>query len=389
MNRISVLIYRYIAGTLTADERVELDRWLADSAENREFFSRVTDSADLHHWYELKRMVNSDRAAEEMMMRIARMDRPARWRRRLTAAACVAAIVAVAAGIIYRPSLLQLEEIPVAQTKALTAKDIRHGMIKATLTNAEGKQICLSDTTIHSATNLAMSIQSKHKETDVVQAEVKEMCLEVPRGGEFKIMLEDSTVVWLNADTRLFYPETFAAGERRVKISGEAYFEVRNDPSRPFYVESEGQEVRVYGTRFNIRAYADDSATYTTLESGSIAITPGRESSSEMFMRPGSQAILDRRDVSLEIKSVNSDIVTSWRNGYFVFENQTLLNIMRDLSRWYNFDFEIESEELENEIFMGSFPRDTDFPTAITILQNCGEIAFAVTGGKVIVTKAP
>ena len=389
MNRISVLIYRYIAGTLTPDDRDELDRWIEESAENRDFFHQVTDHSELRHWYEVKRMVNSERAAEEMIMRIERMNRPARRRRMMTAAACVAALMAVAIGFIYRPSLLRNEEMPEAQAKALTAKDIRHGMIKATLTSADGRQICLSDTTIHSAKNLAMSIQSQHKGTDAEQAEVKEMCLEVPRGGEFKIMLDDSTVVWLNADTRLYYPETFAAGERRVKISGEAYFEVRKDPSRPFYVESEGQEVRVYGTRFNIRAYADDSATYTTLESGSIAITPGRGSSSEMFIRPGSQAILDRSDVSLEIKTVNSDIVTSWRNGYFVFENQTLLNIMRDLSRWYNFDFEIESEELENEIFMGSFPRDTDFPTAITILQNCGEIAFAVTGGKVIVTKAP
>ena len=87
MNRISVLIYRYIAGTLTPDDRDELDRWIEESAENRDFFHQVTDHSELRHWYEVKRMVNSERAAEEMIMRIERMNRPARRRRMMTAAA--------------------------------------------------------------------------------------------------------------------------------------------------------------------------------------------------------------------------------------------------------------------------------------------------------------
>lgn len=381
------MIYRYIAGSITPEEREELDWWLADSPENREFFSCVTSEAELRKWYARKRMINSERAADDMLGRIAVAESGKRRRRLMAVAAVAVAFVAVGLGLKFSPSLTPVSGESVAQVKVLTARDIRHGMVKATVTGADGRQICLSDTAAHTVASLTERIRSNRDAVSEAGAETKEIRVDVPRGGEFKVMLEDSTVVWLNADTRLWYPERFAADERRVKITGEAYFEVKKDPSRPFYVESEGQEVRVYGTRFNIRSYADDTSTYTTLESGSIALASGKESTSEMFMRPGSQAVLDRATSSVEMKKVDSDIVTSWRNGYFVFENQTLLNIMRDLSRWYNFDFEIKTKELENEVFMGSFPRDTDFPTAITILENCGGISFEITDNKVVISK--
>ena len=96
--------------------------------------------------------------------------------------------------------------------------------------------------------------------------------LTTPRGGEFKIVLEDSTEVWLNAESKLIYPEKFGSMERRVAVVGEAYLKVRKDTQRPFYVETDGQLVRVYGTELNIRSYEEDGQVYTTLVSGQVSV---------------------------------------------------------------------------------------------------------------------
>ena len=151
-------------------------------------------------------------------------------------------------------------------------------------------------------------------------------------------MLEDSTVVWLNSESTLSYPEVFRASERRVHVTGEAYFAVKPDDSRPFYVETDEQVVRVYGTAFNVRTYADDPCVCTTLEHGSIAISLAETPSGEVRFSPGHQARLNRQDSKLDMLIVvDPQVITGWRNGRFVFQNQPLSVIMRDLARWYDF----------------------------------------------------
>lgn len=148
-----------------------------------------------------------------------------------------------------------------------TIDDISAGTTRATITNQAGRTIALSadESGRDGTTHFIPKASAEHMPS-------QQLCLEVPRGGEFKVILEDSTVVWLNSESTLRYPDTFSDTERRVAVTGEAYFSVSKDPSRPFYVESEGQVIRVYGTTFNVRAYPDEDATYTTLETGSISL---------------------------------------------------------------------------------------------------------------------
>ena len=173
--------------------------------------------------------------------------------------------------------------------------------------------------------------------------------------------------------------EAFGSGERRVAVTGEVYFQVKKDPSRPFYVETDRQVVRVYGTSFNIRAYNDEPATYTTLETGSISLSQSSAPSGELFLSQGHQAILDHTSDRINMSVVDPGVVTSWRHGRFIFENQTLERIMRDLSRWYDFHYEFTDQSLSSRIFMGSIPRYSDFRTAIQVLENCGHIRFTVS----------
>ena len=114
----------------------------------------------------------------------------------------------------------------------------------------------------------------------------KPLCLNIPVGCEFKIILEDSTEVWLNSDSKLFYPQHFASGERKVKVAGEAYFKVRKDDTRPFFVETADQMIHVYGTSFNVRDYPDDPCAFITLESGSIALSSIGNNGGEIHLSP-------------------------------------------------------------------------------------------------------
>ena len=208
-----------------------------------------------------------------------------------------------------------------------------------------------------------------------------------PRGGEFKVQLEDGTEVWLNSSSKLYYPKTFSGDVRKVRIEGEAYFAVATDSLRPFYVETENQLVRVYGTSFNIRYYPEESEVYTTLEKGRVSLQRADDLGGELFLTPGHQSVFAISDMKVRVRPVNTDVVTSWRKGRFVFEHQTLLRIMQDLSRWYDFDYEIADASLGKEEFMGSIPRYSDFTTAISILEKCGGIRFTVADGKVIVSR--
>jgi len=199
------------------------------------------------------------------------------------------------------------------------------------------------------------------------------------------VTLEDGTEVWLNAESQLRYPETFDAAERRVEISGEAYFKVARDEQRPFYVVSGGQEVRVLGTEFNIHAYQDEAAVYTTLVSGSISLRP-LHGKSQLVLTPGNQAVFSKDDTAARVHSVDTDVVTSWRSDAFVFEDQTAEQIMRTLSRWYDFQYEFADQQAAQTIFMGSIPRYGSFADVVSIFHKMGGIRIRQNGKKIVIS---
>ena len=191
-------------------------------------------------------------------------------------------------------------------------------------------------------------IQEKKSKLEVIPNKEEDRIalnnLEIPRGGEFHIILEDSTEVWLNAESSLKYPEYFTESSREVEISGEAYFKVAKDAKRPFYVKSAGNRIKVYGTEFNISSYADEECVYTTLVKGSISLQPQNSNDAELFLTPGHQAIFAKADSSTSITTIKTDVITSWKDGMFVFEDKTLAQIMKSLARWYDFSYEFANE---------------------------------------------
>lgn len=380
---ISRLIYRHILGTISPEEEKELRAWATEDPDNAEFMKGLVDVEYLLRERKLRGVVDTSRPERDMRRRINAM----KMRRAAKIAACAAVVCGVAFGLYnmfdHTPSMQP--EMQLSNSGKLDIDSIKPGRQVAALTLSEGVSV-----TVDSLNTAAMPpVGSAAEDGRHVSKAPEELCLDVPRGGEFKIVLSDSTVVWLNSASQLRFPETFETYERRVSISGEAYFEVRKDSVRPFLVEASGQLVRVYGTRFDVKAYPDEETVYTTLESGSVSLCRLDRKGGELFLSPGQQALFSKKDDEVSMKEVRTELITGWRHGRFVFEEQTLENIMRDLSRWYDFEYEITDPSLRDDIFLGSIPRYSDFRTAISILEKCGEIVFSTSGDKVTVSRKP
>ena len=381
--QICRLLFKRIAGTISDGEQAELDAWRQQSEAHEALYERMLDPAYLEREYRRRRAIDCERPRLDMQRRIrAELMRRQRIPRLVVTTAAAAAVILL---VIFGGRIGLQSPVP-AETEPVVAElpAIRPGVTRATLTSETGERITLgADEASNSARIDSYTSKAPEHETPL------QLCLDVPRGGEFRIVLEDSTEVWLNAESRLTYPESFSGSERRVAVTGEAYFKVARDEARPFYVETDGQLVRVYGTEFNIRSYAEDRDVYTTLVSGSIALSRlDDRRSGELLLTPGHQALFNKTDEATSVKEVDTQVVTSWRHGRFVFEEQNLEQIMRDLSRWYDFDYAFEDDTLRQIVFMGSIPRYSEFATALAILEKSGGLKFRVEGTHVVIARA-
>ena len=209
--------------------------------------------------------------------------------------------------------------------------------------------------------------------------------VEVPRGGEFDLVLADGTTVWLNAGSKLRYPVEFVGKERRVFLEGEAYFAVAKDTEMPFRVEILQQIVEVLGTEFNVSGYTDEAAIYTTLVTGKVKVET--DSGENMVLAPGEQSMLDCRDGHLDKQEVDVEKVIAWKKGMFILEEQTLEQIMQKFARWYDMEVVYRDEELKNIIFKGVVPRYTELREVLNILEKTNEVKFDIEERTVIVFK--
>ncbi|MCK0125236.1 FecR family protein [Gelidibacter sp. F2691] len=212
--------------------------------------------------------------------------------------------------------------------------------------------------------------------------------LTIPRGGQYKVVLPDSTVVWLNADTKIKYPLNYVAGEpRQVElVYGEAYFKVSpstKNQGSVFKVLTQMQEVEVLGTEFNIKAYNDEYQIYTTLVEGSVNIAVAEK---KQLLRPGEQSILHTNTKQMTKHTVNVDYDVAWVRGYFNFKNKPLGEIMKVLSRWYDVDITFETDKLENLQFSGLLNRRQNIKDILDGIKNTTFInAYEIKNNEIII----
>lgn len=379
--RIALLIYKQITGNITEAEKQDLKEWRKQNPQNENLYQRLLDSKFLEKEFRKYQNIEYARPMSDMKARIKRESNTNKirfWKTFSTVAATLLfAVCSISIWMFFENKTLNNL---VKESTNIQISEIGPGTTQALLTLNDGSEISLG---ADSAINSRLIAQNKKDALSSKKEKINN--LTTPRGGEFMIMLEDSTKVWLNAESQLIYPESFSENERRVKIKGEAYFQVAKDKKRPFYVESSGITIRVYGTEFNINAYSEEKEIYTTLVSGSISLQRANESKSELILTPGHQAIYNKDNKITSVKTVNTEAITSWHNGRFVFEEQTLEQIMKTLARWYNFEYEFKNNEIRRTVFKGSAPRYGNLSEVLSILEKSGGIKFQTRNNKIII----
>jgi transmembrane sensor len=207
--------------------------------------------------------------------------------------------------------------------------------------------------------------------------------LETPKGGQYQVALPDGTRVWLNASTRLYFPTVFKPGERRVRLVGEAYFEVKHDAANPFIVEtSTGTLLRDLGTGFNVNAYQEDTHETTTLLTGSLQVTRNR---SQVLLKPGQQAIVNAQQI-VDVQEVETSYAVAWKEGYFMFNREPIKEVMNKIARWYDVDVEYQGAVTETR-FWGTVSRFSQVNDVLKMLEATGRVHFNIEGRRIYVKK--
>jgi ferric-dicitrate binding protein FerR (iron transport regulator) len=204
-----------------------------------------------------------------------------------------------------------------------------------------------------------------------------------PRGRQYQLTLPDGSIVWLNAASSITYPTAFSAAERSVSITGEAYFEVTKDRTRPFRVKVNEMQVEVLGTSFNINAYPDQASIRTTLLKGSVKV---RSVQAAVTLQPGQQASLSASSSAplLQVRSdADIDEVMAWKNGFFKFNDTDIRTVMQQLERWYDLQVVYEGA-VPKDHFGGKLPRDANASEVLKALEQT-QVHFRIEGKKLIV----
>jgi transmembrane sensor len=287
-----------------------------------------------------------------------------------------------------------------AKSSNFLANDIAPGGNKAMLILSDGKKIDLEKVgngeLVHQAgMSIVKTADGKlvyHiSETDDEANNNLESTIVTPKGGQYEVNLPDGSRVWLNAASSLKFPLQFKGAERKVSLTGEAYFEVAKKYTAkheylPFYVSTPTQRVTVLGTHFNINAYAASPTTKTTLLEGAVKVNTSstinlREEVS--YLKPGEQSIVSTG--SMKVVKADVEETMAWKNGLFIFNGQDLGRIMADVARWYNVDVVFEDENLKNNAFSGSTSRFKNISQLLEVLESTGSVHFKVEGRRVTV----
>ena len=376
------LILGHWAGKLSEPEKKELDNWLAQSEKHRIYFQKWCDDERQNELLSKIRCYDPGEGWQQVV-RKRNMRRNRRWW--LVAAASVAILFGGLA--VYRYS-----KIPVSLPLASEETSIYPGKRMARLITPSGETVLLD--TLRQTDTQQMKLHNDQGRV-VIQAACGDAngdqpvyhCLEVPRGGEFSFLLPDSTTVFLNAESRLRFPDRFVPGsERIVYLSGEAYFDVKRDPRSPFLVCLEHSAVKVTGTSFNVKAYPDDTNEATTLISGTVSMGIGT-TEQWIVLKPGEQGYYDATRKTLSQQTVDVNYYTAWKDGVFAFYRQPLEEVMKTLGCWYLFDTHYQNEALKSILYMGKINRHASIREVLHTFELMDELTFDIKGKEVIVRR--
>lgn len=375
VKKIEKIVVKFITKQASAEDLDVLSEWIKPT-ENKKIF---IDYVQTH--YAINYSMNNPDSTEALERLLKTIKKEKSFRYRLIKQPLYKyAVVAVLAGIMLSTYLFKdkiFQNKTSHDPSIIVNNSIEPGTNKAILTLGDGSQITLEkDATIQTENAISNSKKIIYKDVKTGNKAKVFNYLTIPRGGEFFIKLSDGTEVWLNSDSKLKYPVNFREGEtRQVElVYGEAYFHVSPSTAHKgakFKVINQFQEVEVIGTEFNIKAYKDENNIYTTLVEGKVAVTIDNK---KQKLIPNQQLSLNTKTNISNFKSVDVFNEISWKNGVFSFDEKSLKEIMRVLSRWYDIEVVFKNKAIENEPFVGILRKNQKIEDILTSIKNFGVI---------------
>lgn len=384
---IATLILGDLKDRLTPAERQELETWLQENDDNYRLYEELTDQDKLVNDLNELKTFDPQQAYERLSQKIFTHEPPGkRLYFRIWWYMVAAVVVLVAAGISYFALNKTEKQAPqaavIAQKKAPgSTPDSR----KAVLILADGSTIPLNEMNDGALAQQGNVLVQKKRngvlEYKLTGAEANTASfntIRTPRGGEYQVILDDGTRIWLNSASTLQFPVHFNNNDRRVTLTGEAYFEVESalmptGQKRPFIVSVDNMEVQAVGTAFNISAYKEDDRSQTTVVEGLVKVNRNNKSN---MLTPGKKLIAKDNKVTVEDADIKQEI--AWKNGNFVFHNTSLTMVMNELARWYNMDVAYDTG-VPSLHFSGEVERATGIKNVLQMLEYTGGVTFTIS----------
>ncbi|HEY8898655.1 MAG TPA: FecR domain-containing protein [Niastella sp.] len=390
---MGTLFLKYNQGEITEEEQTKLDNWVNASAENKQLFATLTNNDQLQPKLNLLHEIEGTK--EDAKKRVMELIFPGAVVTPIQRAATrslwksVAAAVAVTAVLGTGAWFLLKKDAP----KVATVQPAEHGLLADATPGAYKAQLVLDDGStieLDSAGNGKLAQQGNmqvlnadgqlvYKKDATTKATALYNTLKTARGQMYPVKLSDGSAVWLNSSSSIRFPVAFTEQERRVEITGEAYFEVAHNDKKPFTVSVNGTEVQVVGTVFNINSYNDEGSMRTTLLKGAVKVKKGDK---QVMIKPGEQAQVVDDNIKVN-RDINTTKEVAWKNGLFYFKNEDLKTIMRQIARWYDVDVVYEGN-VSKEGISGKIYRNANLSEVLKLL-NVLEVNFKIEGKKLII----
>jgi transmembrane sensor len=400
------LIYKYIRNDLSVAEETRLNEWLQESLKNRRFFDEVTATGHLFAEAMAREQEDKQVNVDDAWRRLSAVglpttethhiepSQPARLIRlrivKYVVAASVTLLVISGAYLLLRPGAKQ--DITVTNTATQTnTHDVAPNTKAPMLTLADGTIVSLDSTqqgtlAVQGNTNVIRNANGEivYRPAATAGGEMLYNTITVPKGSNVvSLALADGSKVWLNAASSIRYPAAFSGADRKVEITGEAYFEVAHNTSKVFKVTTGGAEVEVHGTHFNVNAFPEEREIKVTLLEGSVKVV-SKVNGQRSMLKPGEQAIAVADSPITIDHSPDLEQVMAWKNGLFMFNNTGIENIMQQIERWYDVTVFYE-EGLKKWTFNGQISRYSNVSKVLEMMEATGTIHFRVEDRKIFV----
>ena len=375
--KVAGLIVGYLNNDLSDIQRNELDEWLLESTDNMELFEKLTDENNMQESMEWFRNLDEEIALKKVQAKIESGKKLGiksfYW--------IAAASLLIGFGYLFYSNNIEIKNEH-SDENIVKEKPVVPGSKNAVLITATGEHIELGSSAGNyinlDSKNVVLDKSGKLLYDKQITSSINKV--RTPAGCQYQIILSDGSKVWMNTSSELKFPTSFNENDRSVELAGEAYFEIKKNLNKPFYVKFKKGVILVTGTSFNVQNYSNDSIERITLLEGGIKLIAGNDS---VAMKPDQEStIAPGGQISVREKTAATESI-AWTKGLFSFNKASMKEVMSLVSRWY--DIQVNYESIPSKQFTGNIPMKSTLETVLKMLELSGDVHFSLSGKTVTV----